>query len=215
MHGLREPCATERSSASKKAHEKSERVLMFVEYALRRSASTISSVAATSALRITSNVIGSKVSACHPYSSLAAFSDSTLPSRTSSRDALRIALARVAPAAAACGAMDVDVARRRSSSRTSRAAISSVPSGRMQDVRRERAGLRRPPARTAHARSGRSGRSATSRASGTARRARPRARRGAGRRRRCRARARSARSRSGTPTRRPRPGCSPRGWPGS
>ena len=32
---------------------------MFVEYALRRSASTISSVAATSALRITSNVIGS------------------------------------------------------------------------------------------------------------------------------------------------------------
>ena len=32
---------------------------MFVEYALRRSASTISSVAATSAFRITSNVIGS------------------------------------------------------------------------------------------------------------------------------------------------------------
>ena len=32
---------------------------MFVEYALRRSASTISSVAATSALRITSKLIGS------------------------------------------------------------------------------------------------------------------------------------------------------------
>ena len=55
------PWATARSSASKKAHEKSARVLMFVEYALRRSVSTISSVAATSALRITSNVIGSRV----------------------------------------------------------------------------------------------------------------------------------------------------------
>ena len=53
------PWATARSSASKKAHEKSARVLMFVEYALRRSVSTISSVAATSAFRITSNVIGS------------------------------------------------------------------------------------------------------------------------------------------------------------
>ena len=57
--GCAKPWATERSSASKNAQEKSERVLMFVEYALRFSASTISSVAATSALRITSNVIGS------------------------------------------------------------------------------------------------------------------------------------------------------------
>ena len=57
--GCANPCATGRSSASKKAHEKSERVLMFVEYALRFSASTISSVAATSAFRITSNEIGS------------------------------------------------------------------------------------------------------------------------------------------------------------
>src|SRR3954453_3246010 len=57
--GCAKPCATERSSASKNAHEKSERVLMLVEYALRFSASTISSVAATSAFRTTSNVIGS------------------------------------------------------------------------------------------------------------------------------------------------------------
>ena len=52
------PCATARSSASKNAHEKSARVLMLVEYALRRSVSTISSVAAMSAFRTTSNVIG-------------------------------------------------------------------------------------------------------------------------------------------------------------
>src|SRR5262245_14374791 len=57
--GCAKPCATERSSASKNAHEKSERVLMFVEYALRFSARTISSVAATRALRITSNEMGS------------------------------------------------------------------------------------------------------------------------------------------------------------
>ena len=59
--GCVNPWATARSSASKKAHEKSERVLMFVEYALRRSVSTISSVAATSAFRITSKVIGSSI----------------------------------------------------------------------------------------------------------------------------------------------------------
>ena len=57
--GCANPCATERSCASKNAHEKSERVLMFVEYALRFRASAISSVAATSAFRITSKEIGS------------------------------------------------------------------------------------------------------------------------------------------------------------
>ena len=64
--GCANPCATDRSSASKNAHEKSERVLMFVEYALRLSASAISSVAATSAFRITSNVTGSTVPAPAP-----------------------------------------------------------------------------------------------------------------------------------------------------
>ena len=57
--GCAKPCAIGRSRASKNAQEKSERVLMFVEYALRLSARTISSVAATSAFRITSKEIGS------------------------------------------------------------------------------------------------------------------------------------------------------------
>ena len=76
---------------------------MLVEYALRFRASAISSVAATSAFRITSNVIGSTIPApapaepappllggsveptplgAHPYSSRAR-SALTLPSRTS------------------------------------------------------------------------------------------------------------------------------------
>ena len=71
---------------------------MFVEYALRLSASAISSVAATSAFRITSKVIGSsgsrsrpsgtslralrRVYRDHPYTSRAR-SALTLPSRTS------------------------------------------------------------------------------------------------------------------------------------
>ena len=52
---------------------------MFVEYALRFSASAISSVAATSAFRITSNEIGIYR---HPYTSRAR-SALTFPSRTS------------------------------------------------------------------------------------------------------------------------------------
>ena len=48
------------------AHEKSCRVLMFVEYALRLSADAISSVASTSAFRITSNLMGSiRVGVCN------------------------------------------------------------------------------------------------------------------------------------------------------
>ena len=43
---------------------------MLVEYALRFSASTISSVAATSALRITSKVIGSTSTAAMPRPSV-------------------------------------------------------------------------------------------------------------------------------------------------
>ena len=47
------------------AQEKSCLVLMFVEYALRRRAEAISSVASTKALRITSNLIGSmRVDSC-------------------------------------------------------------------------------------------------------------------------------------------------------
>jgi hypothetical protein len=61
--GCAKPCAIDRRLASKNAHEKSERVLMFVEYALRLRESTISSVAATSAFRITSNEIGSSLPA--------------------------------------------------------------------------------------------------------------------------------------------------------
>ena len=52
-------CATVRRLRSKNAQEKSVRVLMLVEYALRFSAEAISSVASSSALRTTSNLIGS------------------------------------------------------------------------------------------------------------------------------------------------------------
>src|ERR1041384_2793547 len=48
-----------RNSASKNAHEKSPRVLILVEYAARRSVAPISSVMASSALRITSKRTGS------------------------------------------------------------------------------------------------------------------------------------------------------------
>src|SRR5213593_4089537 len=48
-----------RSSRSKNAHEKSPRVLMLVEYAARRSVAPISSVMASSALRMTSKRTGS------------------------------------------------------------------------------------------------------------------------------------------------------------
>ena len=102
MDGLGEALGDRRSSASKNAHEKSERVLMFVEYALRLSASAISSVAATSAFRITSKVtdhadarsgagkagtsapgrLRRAYAAGHPYTSRAR-PGLTLPSRTS------------------------------------------------------------------------------------------------------------------------------------
>src|SRR4029079_14050944 len=48
-----------RRSRSKNAQEKSARVLMFVEYAARRSVAPISSTVARSALRRTSNRTGS------------------------------------------------------------------------------------------------------------------------------------------------------------
>ena len=51
--------ATGRNWRSKKAQEKSARVLMLVEYALRRRAMAISSVASSRALRMTSNWMGS------------------------------------------------------------------------------------------------------------------------------------------------------------
>ena len=53
---------------------------MFVEYALRFSASAISSVAATSAFRITSNEIGSTAAIAYTSRARSAL---TLPSRTS------------------------------------------------------------------------------------------------------------------------------------
>ena len=48
-----------RNWRSKKAQEKSARVLMLVEYALRRRAMAISSVASSKVLRMTSNWMGS------------------------------------------------------------------------------------------------------------------------------------------------------------
>ena len=57
--GCANDCATQRSLASKKAHEKSARVLMLVENAARRTVTAISSVKLTTALRITSKVTGS------------------------------------------------------------------------------------------------------------------------------------------------------------
>src|SRR6267142_5611158 len=48
-----------RRSRSKNAHEKSPRVLILVEYAARRSVAPISSVMASSALRVTSKRTGS------------------------------------------------------------------------------------------------------------------------------------------------------------
>ncbi len=57
--GWAKACAIVRSSRSKNAQEKSPRVLMFVEYAARRSVAPISSVMARSAFRMTSKRTGS------------------------------------------------------------------------------------------------------------------------------------------------------------
>ena len=92
------PWATARSSASKKAHEKSARVLMFVEYALRRSVSTISSVAATSAFRITSNVIGSRVRSAHARFPAPQTELNVRPSEKRAPERLEMSIGGVCPA---------------------------------------------------------------------------------------------------------------------
>ena len=79
---------------------------MFVEYALRFSASTISSVAATSAFRITSNEIGSTPPSVH----LPRPRGADLALAHVARDALAVALLRRAVAAAAARAVADDVA---------------------------------------------------------------------------------------------------------
>ena len=139
VHRLREALRHGAELASKKAHEKSARVLMFVEYALLRSASTISSVAATSALRITSNVTRrSRADLRRSATSVVVLPvgevgrvlrGSRSPGRPSRRRP-------------PCGAR-----RRRpagSSSRTSTAAPPRCRRRRMSEVRGERTRLRRP-----------------------------------------------------------------------
>src|SRR5688572_21352138 len=64
--GCAKACAMVRSWRSKKAQEKSPRVLILVEYAARRSVAPISSVIASRALRITSKRTGSMSAARVP-----------------------------------------------------------------------------------------------------------------------------------------------------
>ena len=195
------PCATARSSASKTAHEKSERVLMFVEYALR--------------LQREHHLVRRRDERVADHLERDGVDHVTFPVR-----AVGGAIGR-APAAQdrpnrprrPCGGR-----RRRppgSSSRTSRAA----------PPRCRRRGCRRfdetAPGAAAVEAVGRVRRPVGAHDQRRARRQAPpdsldrEPAAVLARRRPSRERGRSARSGSGTPTRPPRPGCSPRGSPGS